>query len=82
MYGGPERWGLNLAEAPASASYDTSPGIATSAGPGFLDDLPVWHPNHPLFIFGGLLLAAAGLIGFSASGRVGPVKAAGSVGKP
>jgi hypothetical protein len=35
-----------------------------------------WHPDNPLFWFGGLLLVTFGLIGAATSVRVGPFKAA------
>lgn len=66
---------------PASASVDVSPGIATAAGPAISDDFPLWHPNHPMFVFGVLLAAAAGLVGFASSGRVGPASASVQLGK-
>lgn len=67
--------------APATASSDVTPGIATAAGPAITDDAPFWHPHNPLFIFGALLAAAAGLVGFASSGRVGPASASVSLGK-
>jgi hypothetical protein len=69
------------AAAPASASMDYSPGVATIAGPSSSDGSTWYSPDHPLFVFGVLLAAAFGLIGFAGAGRVGPAKVAGSIGK-
>jgi hypothetical protein len=41
-----------------------------------------WHPDNPLFWFGGLLLVTFGLIGAATSVRVGPFKASVGAGKP
>lgn len=66
---------------PSSAHLDTSPGIAVVAGPS-PDSSSSWlSPDHPLFVFGVLLAAAAGLVGFAGSARVGPARASGSIGK-
>jgi hypothetical protein len=69
------------ASAPASAHLDTAPGIATIAGPAPSSTTPWYSPEHPLFVFGALILAAAGLVGFAGSARVGPARASGSLGK-
>jgi len=73
-------YGLSAA-VPQSAHLDHSPGIATAAGPSLLDNAKLWSPEHPLFVFGVLLAAAAGLIGFAGSARLGPAKAGVSIGK-
>lgn len=68
--------------APASAKLDTSPGIATAAGPSPLTSVKsLLSPQHPVFMFGALLAAAAGLIGIAGSARFGPAKAGVSLGK-
>jgi hypothetical protein len=41
-----------------------------------------WHPDNPLFWFGGLLAITFGLIGAATSVRVGPFKASLGAGKP
>lgn len=40
-----------------------------------------WHPDSPLFWFGGLLAVTLGLIGASTSIRVGPFRAGVNAGK-
>lgn len=69
------------AAAPASAHRDTAPGIAAIAGPSPSSSSPWYSPDHPLFVFGVLLAAAAGLVGFAGSARLGPARASGSLGK-
>lgn len=69
------------AQAPSSASIDSSPGLAISQGPRADRDLSLLHPDHPLLWFGGLLAVTLGFIGFASSGHVGPVRAAVHVGK-
>lgn len=73
-------YGLTAA-APPSSSVNVTPGVATIAGPGMDDSGPWYAPDHPLFVFGVLLAAAAGLIGFAGSARVGPAHVGGSVGR-
>lgn len=52
------------------------------AGPGVADALSAkpWHPQSPLFWFGAVAAFTFGLMAVSVSGRVGPAKAAVSVG--
>lgn len=69
------------AAAPASASVDTTPGLAIAQGPRADRDLSLLSPSHPLLWFGALLGITAGLIGFASSGHVGPVRASVAVGK-
>ena len=42
----------------------------------------IWHPDNPLFWFGGLLAVTLGLIGAATSVRVGPFKASVGAGNP
>ncbi len=42
----------------------------------------IWHPDNPLFWFGGLLAVTLGLIGAATSVRVGPFKASLGAGNP
>lgn len=67
--------------APASAQLDGSPGIATAAGPSPSSAVAWFSPDHPVFFFGALLAAAAGLIGIAGSARFGPAKGSVSLGK-
>lgn len=57
---------------PAAANH----ALEGSAGPSPLDRLtPLWHPDNPLFWFGGLLLVTFGLVAASTQIRLGPVRA-------
>lgn len=66
---------------PPSASSDVMPGIAVAAGPTPQSGAPFYSPQHPLFVFGLLLAAAAGLVGVAGSARFGPARAAAALGK-
>ena len=76
----------------AESLYGATPQVAAvaSAAPlqqGSNGDLGTgWqamvNPRNPLVVFGVILAATAGFIGFAGAARVGPVKASGSVGKP
>lgn len=66
---------------PPAAHLDTSPGIATVAGPAAHDNAALWSPQHPLFVFAVLIAASAGLIGFAGSARLGPAKSSVNLGK-
>jgi len=68
-------------QAPASASIDSTPGLAIAQGPRADRDLSLLHPDHPLLWFAGLIAVTAGLVGFASSGHVGPVRGSVSVGK-
>ena len=63
--------------APAAATVDTSPSIAQSAVAGLA---PFWHPDNPVFWVGAIAAAAMGLIGFTVTGRAGPVRASAGAG--
>ncbi len=56
----------------------TTGGLGAS---GILPATSQFHPNHPMFWFGGLLLVTVGLIGGSTHLRVGPFKASVDAGK-
>ena len=73
-------YGLTAAT-PPTAQHDITPGIATIAGPAGDDNAPWYSPDHPLFVFGVLLAAAAGLIGFAGAARVGPARGAVGLGR-
>jgi hypothetical protein len=62
---------------PAASTVDTSPSIAQSAVTGLA---PFWHPDNPVFWVGVVAAAACGLIGFTVSGRAGPVHGSAGVG--
>lgn len=68
-------------QAPASASVDTTPGLAIAQGMRGDRSVSLLSPDHPLFWFAGLLAVTVGVIGFASSGHVGPVRAAVHVGK-
>lgn len=74
LYGVPQ-------QAPGSAHLDNAPGVATIAGPSPSSGAAWFSPEHPLFVFGVLLAAAAGLIGIAGSARVGPAKGSVNLGK-
>ena len=65
----------------ASSGTPADSPLAGSTGLTSTASSPIWHPDNPLLWFGGLLAVIAGAAGFAASGRVGPVKASGSIGK-
>lgn len=54
---------------------------ATASAVNANDSKP-WHPDNPLFWFGGLLAVTLGLIGAATSVRVGPFKASLGAGNP
>lgn len=58
-------------------------GMARAAGPALTERgaAKPWHPDSPLFWFGGLLAVTLGLIGASASVRFGPFRAGAAAGK-
>lgn len=72
------------AQAPQAAHAGATtaiPGVARSSGPALVGGTTKpWHPDSPLFWFGVIAAATFGLIGASTSVRVGPAKAAVSVG--
>jgi hypothetical protein len=72
----PAAYGLTGA-APPSSSLATAPSIAQSAVQSLA---PVWHPDNPVFWVGIIAAASMGLIGFTVSGRAGPVRGSAGVG--
>lgn len=68
-----------LYNSPPIPSFGSTSLAQQTRAPG--DDDPAWHPNNPLFWFGGLLLVTFGLIGATSSLRVGPVRASVKAGK-
>jgi hypothetical protein len=66
---------------PTPAVADTPLANLTKASPAQAGSYRMWHPDHPLFAFGGLVAITAGLLAFSGSVRVGRATAKASVGK-
>ena len=58
--------------------YAYAPEIAR--GSAINQTAPPWHHANPMFWFGVLIFAAAGLIGIATETRVGPAKASVSIG--
>lgn len=67
-------------QAPSYVAAPTQP-MGAELGAAATSARELVNPNNPLFWFGLLLAVAVGAAGFAGSGRVGPVKVAGSVGK-
>lgn len=65
----------------APATSVDSP-LASAAGPSPSNAAPPWHADSPLFWFGAIAAATFGLLAVSTSVRVGPAKAAVSLGNP
>ena len=79
---GPETvYGVSTATAP-QAAVDTAPGIAVAAPNRsvLINASGLTHDNWVVWVVG-LIGVTAGLIGFSSSGRVGPVRGSLSVGR-
>jgi hypothetical protein len=74
------KYGGSLA-APSTSVSDTASPLPAVAGPSLSQVAPAWHPDSPLFWFGLIAAAAVGFAFASTTVRVGPVKAAASVGK-
>ncbi len=68
---------------PFAAATSNDSQLPQVAGPGVADNTLIrpWHPDSPLFVFGLLAAATFGLMAVSTSARVGPVRAAVTVGK-
>ncbi len=76
-----ELTGLNSLSAITDRNYGAA-ALAGSSGNAPSPTTPqIWHPDHPMFWVGALLLAMFGLIGVSTSARVGPVRGSVAVGK-
>lgn len=78
LFAGPGSYGLSSA-VPASASHDTSPGIARSAVSALEHPLST---KNGLFVAGVFIAATFGLIAVSSSARIGTARIGASVGSP
>jgi hypothetical protein len=68
--------GLNPAASPTPATYAGSPALQGLQGPSSaLGSAAPYHPDHPLFWVGAIILATFGLIGANSALRIGKFKA-------
>lgn len=68
--------GLNPGSAPTVPTYGGSPGLSGLAGPSSaIGQASLYHPDHPLFWVGAIVLVTFGLIGANSAVRIGKFKA-------